>query len=117
MMRVLKPIIKVPELENHGIADRSYYRGQMSLEVLISHQMATMSSFMSLLISWMKKILLWMVYTILRDNTDYKEWAKILSREYKSLSIRVKHGTNTVLDEYGTKSPPEFFCCSNRIVF
>ncbi len=54
---------------------------------------------------------------ILRDNTDYKEWAKILSREYKSLSIRVKHGTNTVLDEYGTKSPPEFFAVATESFF
>ena len=54
---------------------------------------------------------------ILRDNTHYKQWAEILNREFKSLSIRVEHGTNTVLDKYGTNSPPEFFAVATESFF
>ena len=54
---------------------------------------------------------------ILRDSTHYKEWAEILGSEYNSLSLRVKHGTNSVLDEYGTVSPPEFFAVATESFF
>jgi Mlc titration factor MtfA (ptsG expression regulator) len=54
---------------------------------------------------------------ILRDSTQYREWKDILGSEYESLSIRVKKGKNTVLDEYATSSPPEFFAVATESFF
>lgn len=36
---------------------------------------------------------------VLRDISHYAEWAKVLSKEYESLLIRVEKGKNSVIDE------------------
>ena len=54
---------------------------------------------------------------VLREKRDYAEWAKVLCKEYESLLIRVEKGTNTVLDEYGAVSPPEFFAVATESFF
>ena len=54
---------------------------------------------------------------VLRESSDYTEWAEILSKEYESLLIRVDKGTNTVIDEYGAVSPSEFFAVVTESFF
>jgi len=54
---------------------------------------------------------------ILRDSSDYADWAKVLSKEYNSLLIRVKHRTNSVIDAYGAVSPVEFFAVATESFF
>ncbi|MEM8843959.1 MAG: M90 family metallopeptidase [Pseudomonadota bacterium] len=54
---------------------------------------------------------------VLRDKSQYAEWAKVLNAEYVSLQERVKHGTNKVIDSYGAVSPPEFFAVVTESFF
>ena len=54
---------------------------------------------------------------VLRENEDYRQWAEVLSKEYESLLIRVEKGTNSVIDEYGAVSPPEFFAVATESFF
>ena len=54
---------------------------------------------------------------VLRDSSDYAEWAEVLSKEYESLLIRVEKRSNTVIDEYGAVSPPEFFAVATESFF
>ena len=54
---------------------------------------------------------------VLRQSTDYKEWSEILNTEYQSLIKRVTYDSNSVLDEYGTHSPPEFFAVATESFF
>jgi len=54
---------------------------------------------------------------VLRDSTHYRKWAEILSREYVALQSRVERGADTVLDEYGAFSPPEFFAVATETFF
>ena len=54
---------------------------------------------------------------VLRNNADYAEWADVLSKEYEALLIRVEKNTNSVIDEYGASSPPEFFAVATESFF
>jgi MtfA peptidase len=54
---------------------------------------------------------------VLRNESEYKEWRKVLSEEYEALHERVKHGENKVIDEYGTVSPAEFFAVASESFF
>lgn len=54
---------------------------------------------------------------ILRNSRDYKEWAEVLRKEYDELQHRVHTGSNTVLDDYATVSPPEFFAVATETFF
>ena len=54
---------------------------------------------------------------VLRDPTHYREWARVLTREYESLQESVYYGTRTVLDEYGAASPAEFFAVATETFF
>ena len=54
---------------------------------------------------------------VLRDSSHYAEWAEVLSKEYESHLIRVDKGTDTVIDEYGAVSPPEFFAVATESFF
>ena len=54
---------------------------------------------------------------LLRDESHYKEWSKVLSEEYEALYERAKRGKNKVLDEYGTVSPSEFFAVASEAFF
>ena len=54
---------------------------------------------------------------VLRDSSHYADWAKVLSKEYDSLLIRVEHSTNSVIDAYGAVSPVEFFAVATESFF
>jgi Mlc titration factor MtfA (ptsG expression regulator) len=54
---------------------------------------------------------------ILRENAHYSEWASVLNEEFKSLKYRAQRGKNSVMDEYGTVSPPEFFAVATESFF
>jgi len=54
---------------------------------------------------------------ILRDSSHYAEWAEVMSKEYESHLIRVDKGSDTVIDEYGAVSPPEFFAVATESFF
>ena len=54
---------------------------------------------------------------VLRDSSHYAEWAEVMSKEYESHLIRVDKGSDTVIDEYGAVSPPEFFAVATESFF
>jgi Mlc titration factor MtfA (ptsG expression regulator) len=54
---------------------------------------------------------------VLRDSSHYADWAKVLSKEYDSLLIRVEHRANSVIDAYGAVSPAEFFAVATESFF
>lgn len=54
---------------------------------------------------------------VLGDRSHYAEWAEVLSKEYDSLLIRVKHRKNSVIDAYGAVSPVEFFAVATESFF
>jgi len=54
---------------------------------------------------------------VLRNRSDYAEWAEVLSKEYESLLIRVDEGSNSVIDGYGAVSPAEFFAVATESFF
>lgn len=54
---------------------------------------------------------------LLRDKSDYAEWTKTFRKEYADLIKRAKRNKNSVLDEYGTVSPPEFFAVATESFF
>ena len=54
---------------------------------------------------------------ILRDGADYEEWTEVLRREYDLLQKNIDKGGDTVLDGYGTVSPPEFFAVATETFF
>jgi MtfA peptidase len=54
---------------------------------------------------------------VLRDTTHYRKWAEVLTREYDSLQNSIDRGTDTVLDDYGAYSPPEFFAVATETFF
>ena len=54
---------------------------------------------------------------LLREQSHYAEWSKILEAEYISLQERAKRRKNKVIDTYGTVSPPEFFAVATESFF
>ncbi|MEW8627067.1 MAG: M90 family metallopeptidase [Candidatus Thiodiazotropha sp.] len=54
---------------------------------------------------------------VLRESAHYKEWAEVLTREYDEFLDRVDRGKNTVIDEYGIVSAPEFFAVATESFF
>jgi Mlc titration factor MtfA (ptsG expression regulator) len=54
---------------------------------------------------------------VLRENSHYSEWTSVLSDEFDALKHRSKRGKNSVMDEYGTVSPPEFFAVATESFF
>ena len=54
---------------------------------------------------------------VLRNRADYQQWAKVLTREYAALRQSVERGEDTVLDDYATVSPPEFFAVATETFF
>ena len=50
---------------------------------------------------------------VLRDSSQYAEWARVLSREYASL----QHRPSPLLDDYGAESPAEFFAVATETFF
>jgi Mlc titration factor MtfA (ptsG expression regulator) len=54
---------------------------------------------------------------VLRENSDYKQWATVLTREYDEFLDRVQRGKNNIIDEYGAVSAPEFFAVATESFF
>jgi Mlc titration factor MtfA (ptsG expression regulator) len=52
----------------------------------------------------------------LRRNS-YKSWAKVFTENFESLKDRSLHGQRTVMDEYGTTNPAEFFAVATETFF
>jgi Mlc titration factor MtfA (ptsG expression regulator) len=54
---------------------------------------------------------------VLRESADYKVWAKVLTKEYDEFLKRVDRRKNSVIDEYGAVSAPEFFAVATESFF
>jgi Mlc titration factor MtfA (ptsG expression regulator) len=54
---------------------------------------------------------------VLRDSSHYADWAKVLTKEYDSLLIRVENRENSVIDAYGAVSPVEFLAVATESFF
>ena len=64
---------------------------------------------------------------ILREHTDYPDWARIMSTEFAHLTEQINHNDsrnrqrnrsrNSVIDEYGGASPAEFFAVATEAFF
>jgi Mlc titration factor MtfA (ptsG expression regulator) len=54
---------------------------------------------------------------ILRETGHYKEWAEVLSQEYREFAGRVQRRRNRVINEYGLTSPAEFFAVATESFF
>ena len=54
---------------------------------------------------------------ILEHKSDYANWAKIFTKEYQQLIKNVQRGAKTVMDEYGTTNPAEFFAVATETFF
>ncbi len=54
---------------------------------------------------------------VLRKNAHYSDWASVLSEEFNSLKHRSQRGKNSVMDECGTVSAPEFFAVATESFF
>ncbi len=52
----------------------------------------------------------------LRSNS-YQSWAKVFNENFESLKLRSLHGQSTVMDEYGTTNPAEFFAVATETFF
>ena len=53
---------------------------------------------------------------VLRHNS-YKTWATVFSEHYEDLQARVSRGKPTVIDDYGTTNPAEFFAVATETFF
>lgn len=51
------------------------------------------------------------------EKGGYRTWAKVLSREYQQLIQDVERHRPTVVDEYGTEDPSEFFAVVTETFF
>ncbi|MEH1841780.1 MAG: M90 family metallopeptidase [Nostoc sp.] len=54
---------------------------------------------------------------ILRSNSDYTIWAKVMTEAYQQLCNDVLQGINTVMDSYGATNPAEFFAVATETFF
>ena len=53
----------------------------------------------------------------LRQPEHYESWTRVLTQEFAGLVARVNKQANSVLDEYGATSPPEFFAVATEAFF
>ncbi|MFK8029884.1 MAG: zinc-dependent peptidase [Gammaproteobacteria bacterium] len=53
----------------------------------------------------------------LRSHEQFKDWVEVLNREYGEFLKRVDSNRNSVIDEYGSVSPPEFFAVATESFF
>jgi Mlc titration factor MtfA (ptsG expression regulator) len=52
------------------------------------------------------------------DRTGcYQDWARVLGEEFKQLTQDVHRGYRSLLDPYGSTSPPEFFAVATEVFF
>lgn len=54
---------------------------------------------------------------VLHDDDQYAEWTKVLGREFATLTETGAAGNDSVLDEYATTSPAEFFAVATEAFF
>lgn len=54
---------------------------------------------------------------ILKSNSDYSNWSKVMTQEYKQLCEDVEQGRRTVIDSYGATRPAEFFSVVTETFF
>jgi Mlc titration factor MtfA (ptsG expression regulator) len=54
---------------------------------------------------------------ILERRSAYSAWAKVFSREFSRLQERASKGKRSVLDDYGTINPAEFFAVATETFF
>ena len=54
---------------------------------------------------------------VLRNAEAYQAWAEVFTEEYAAFLLRVEHGTNDVIDEYGAVSAAEFFAVATESFF
>ncbi len=53
----------------------------------------------------------------LRNHAEFTNWVAVLNREYGEFLERVKLERNSIIDEYGSVSPPEFFAVATESFF
>jgi Mlc titration factor MtfA (ptsG expression regulator) len=53
----------------------------------------------------------------LPTRAEYREWARVMSSEFKALQAAEEAGTPTVLDTYGATNPAEFFAVATETFF
>lgn len=54
---------------------------------------------------------------LLRKNSHYKSWAKVMSLEFDKLQARYEHGYRDLISQYGSTSPAEFFAVISELFF
>ncbi len=54
---------------------------------------------------------------ILQHNSDYANWAQVMTEEYQQLCNDVERGVNTVMNSYGATNPAEFFAVATETFF
>ncbi len=54
---------------------------------------------------------------ILDRSDDYQSWTSVLSASYDHLRESIETGAESVLDEYGTENPAEFFAVATEAFF
>lgn len=54
---------------------------------------------------------------VLDKGSMYIAWARVLSKEYKLLINNIVHNRKTVMNEYGTTNPAEFFAVATECFF
>ncbi len=54
---------------------------------------------------------------ILQNNSDYSNWSKVMTQEYKQLCNDVEKGRKTVMYSYGATRPAEFFSVATETFF
>lgn len=52
----------------------------------------------------------------LRSNS-YQSWARVFTENFEDLQSRSRHGLPTVMDQYGTTNPAEFFAVATEAFF
>jgi Mlc titration factor MtfA (ptsG expression regulator) len=54
---------------------------------------------------------------ILSDHSMYESWTRVLGRQYERLKHDTELGKATLLDEYGSTNPAEFFAVATEFFF
>lgn len=54
---------------------------------------------------------------ILNSPADYKEWARVLGRDYEKLVEKTEAGKQGLIDSYGATDPAEFFAVATETFF
>ena len=55
--------------------------------------------------------------TYLKRKDRYATWRRIMGTEYERLRVQIQRGESTVMREYGTTNPAEFFAVATETFF